>query len=301
MTVPHRQRSQVWFLTGSQDLYGPETLDQVADQSQQIADARPRPASSSVEIVWKPVLTDADGDPPGDAGGQRRPGLHRRDRLDAHLLAGQDVDRRAGRAAQAAAAPAHPGQRGAAVGVHRHGLHEPQPGRARRPGVRLHPDPARRGPQDRRRARRPTRALVAPDRRLGRAPRAARGDLRTLRLARFGDNMRDVAVTEGDKVEAELRFGVSVNTYGVNDLVAVGRRGRRRRRSTRWSAEYADALPAGPRAAPGRRAARVAALRRADRGRAAAVPRPTAGSAPSPPTSRTSAGCASCPGWPCSG
>jgi L-arabinose isomerase len=51
--------------------------------------------------------------------------------------------------------------------------------------------------------------------------RAATGlaHLRTLRLARFGDNMRDVAVTEGDKVEAELRFGVSVNTYGVNDLV----------------------------------------------------------------------------------
>jgi L-arabinose isomerase len=45
--------------------------------------------------------------------------------------------------------------------------------------------------------------------------------LRTLRLARFGDNMRGVAVTEGDKVEAELRFGASVNTYGVNDLVTV--------------------------------------------------------------------------------
>jgi L-arabinose isomerase len=44
---------------------------------------------------------------------------------------------------------------------------------------------------------------------------------RSLRLARFGDNMRDVAVTEGDKVEAEMRFGFSVNTYGVNDLVAV--------------------------------------------------------------------------------
>jgi L-arabinose isomerase len=40
-----------------------------------------------------------------------------------------------------------------------------------------------------------------------------------LRLARFGDNMRDVAVTEGDKVEAQLRFGVSVNTYSVNELV----------------------------------------------------------------------------------
>jgi L-arabinose isomerase len=45
--------------------------------------------------------------------------------------------------------------------------------------------------------------------------------LRSLRVARFGDNMRNVAVTEGDKVEAELRFGVSVNTYGVNDLVDV--------------------------------------------------------------------------------
>ena len=46
---------------------------------------------------------------------------------------------------------------------------------------------------------------------------AARG----LKLARFGDNMRNVAVTEGDKVEAEIRFGMSVNTWGVNDLVAV--------------------------------------------------------------------------------
>ena len=33
--------------------------------------------------------------------------------------------------------------------------------------------------------------------------------------------MRNVAVTEGDKVEAERRFGVSVNTWGVNDLVAA--------------------------------------------------------------------------------
>lgn len=40
-----------------------------------------------------------------------------------------------------------------------------------------------------------------------------------MRLARFGDNMRNVAVTEGDKTEAELKLGVSVNTWGVNDLV----------------------------------------------------------------------------------
>jgi L-arabinose isomerase len=58
-------------------------------------------------------------------------------------------------------------------------------------------------------------------RRVGAWARAAvgRAELSSLRLARFGDNMRDVAVTEGDKVEAQLRFGVSVNTYGVNDLV----------------------------------------------------------------------------------
>ncbi len=60
-------------------------------------------------------------------------------------------------------------------------------------------------------------------RRVGVWARAAlgRAEMATMRLARFGDNMRNVAVTEGDKVEAERRFGVSVNTWGVNDLVAV--------------------------------------------------------------------------------
>ena len=41
------------------------------------------------------------------------------------------------------------------------------------------------------------------------------------RYVRFGDNMRQVAVTDGDKVAAEARFGFSVNTHGVGDLVAV--------------------------------------------------------------------------------
>lgn len=53
--------------------------------------------------------------------------------------------------------------------------------------------------------------------------RAAAGwhDWQGARFVRFGDNMRYVAVTEGDKVEAELKFGYSVNTYGVGDLVKV--------------------------------------------------------------------------------
>lgn len=41
----------------------------------------------------------------------------------------------------------------------------------------------------------------------------------SLKVARFGDNMKNVAVTEGDKVEAEIKFGWSVDGYGIGDLV----------------------------------------------------------------------------------
>ena len=53
--------------------------------------------------------------------------------------------------------------------------------------------------------------------------RAAAGwhDWQQAKFVRFGDNMRYVAVTEGDKVEAELKFGYSVNTHGVGDLVKM--------------------------------------------------------------------------------
>lgn len=44
-------------------------------------------------------------------------------------------------------------------------------------------------------------------------------DAQGARIARFGDNMRDVAVTEGDKVEAQIRLGYEVNGYGIGDLV----------------------------------------------------------------------------------
>ena len=56
--------------------------------------------------------------------------------------------------------------------------------------------------------------------RIGVWARAAAGwrEAQELRVARFGDNMRDVAVTEGDKVEAQIRLGVSVNGYGVGML-----------------------------------------------------------------------------------
>jgi L-arabinose isomerase len=58
---------------------------------------------------------------------------------------------------------------------------------------------------------------------IGAWTRAAAGwyDWQGAKFARFGDNMRFVAVTDGDKVEAELKFGFSVNSYGIGDLVAL--------------------------------------------------------------------------------
>jgi L-arabinose isomerase len=58
--------------------------------------------------------------------------------------------------------------------------------------------------------------------RIGAWMRAVRGwhDLQGAKFVRFGDNMRQVAVTDGNKVSAEMRFGISVNTHGVGDLVA---------------------------------------------------------------------------------
>ena len=51
--------------------------------------------------------------------------------------------------------------------------------------------------------------------------RAACGwhESRQLRVARFGDSMRDMAVTEGDKLKAQIQFGVCVNSFAVTELV----------------------------------------------------------------------------------
>ena len=45
-------------------------------------------------------------------------------------------------------------------------------------------------------------------------------DAQNLKIARIGDNMREVAVTEGNKVSAQMQFGYAVNGYGLGDLVA---------------------------------------------------------------------------------
>jgi L-arabinose isomerase len=59
--------------------------------------------------------------------------------------------------------------------------------------------------------------------RIGAWARAAAGanEARNLKVVRFGDNMREVADTDGDKVEVQARLGTSVNTHPINELVAV--------------------------------------------------------------------------------
>src|SRR4051794_22665193 len=57
--VAEPQPRQVWFLTGSQHLYGPETLAQVAEQSETVSRRLAAGDRLPAEILWKPVLTDS--------------------------------------------------------------------------------------------------------------------------------------------------------------------------------------------------------------------------------------------------
>ena len=58
--IPDLSTKVVWFLTGSQDLYGEETLRQVAEQSQEVAASLGAAAGIPVTIKWMPVLKSSD-------------------------------------------------------------------------------------------------------------------------------------------------------------------------------------------------------------------------------------------------
>jgi L-arabinose isomerase len=214
MTAPRTR--DIWFVTGSQTMYGEETLRQVASQSQEIARALDDDPGIVVNVVWQPVLTD--------------PAAIRRLCLDASAddscagliawmhtfspakmwIAGLDVLTKPLLHLHTQANVELPwatidmdfmNLNQAAHGDREFGYIQTRMGVARKTIAGHVSDPL-------------VRHRVAT------WARAAIGyaDLRTLRLARFGDNMRDVAVTEGDKVAAQLTFGVSVNTYGVTEL-----------------------------------------------------------------------------------
>ena len=110
--------------------------------------------------------------------------------------------------------------------------------------------------------------------RIGAWMRAARAwhDWQGAKFCRFGDNMRQVAVTEGDKVAAEMKFGFATNGYGVGELAsAVDAVSDSEAKDL--AGEYEGRYRRRCGIAQGRRATRLASLRRAARTRIARIPR----------------------------
>jgi L-arabinose isomerase len=210
---------EIWFVTGSQGLYGEETLAQVASQSRVIAGALDATGGVAARVRWQPVLTDADAirrlfldataddacigviawmhtfSPAkmwiGGLGVLGKPLLHLHTQANV-ALPWASIDMDFMNLNQAAHGDREFGYLLSRLGVRRKTV----AGHASDPRVA---------------------ASVAT------WSRAASGwaATRALKLARFGDNMRQVAVTEGDKTEAEAVFGVQVNTWGVTELAAA--------------------------------------------------------------------------------
>jgi L-arabinose isomerase len=210
---------EVWFVTGSQRLYGPETLKAVAKHSQEIARALDVAPVIPVKIVFKTVLATPD--------------------------AITELCQAANNAAECI---------GLITWCHTfspskmwiNGLKQ-----LRKPVAHLHTQYNRDIPWatidmdfmnlnqaahgDREhgfiwsRMRLNRKVIVgfwqekSVQQKLGSWARAATAwaDWQTAKFCRFGDNMREVAVTEGDKVAAQMKFGFSVNGYGVGDLVKL--------------------------------------------------------------------------------
>lgn len=210
---------EIWFITGTQHLYGEGPLKQVAANSQRIVDELNATNRLPLKVVFKPILTrpeeiralclEANAAP--NCGGLilwmhtfspskmwigglsvlRRPVLHLHTQFGRDLpWAEIDMD--------------FMNLNQSAHGDREHGF--------------IHA-----------RMRLPRKVVVGhwtdeeTQERIGTWMRVTRAwsDWQAGKFVRFGDNMRYVAVTEGDKVSAEARFGFSVNTHGIGDLVAV--------------------------------------------------------------------------------
>jgi L-arabinose isomerase len=213
------KRSEVWFVTGSQHLYGPETLKAVAKHSQEIARTLDAAPAIPVKVVFKPVMVSPD--------------------------AVTELCQQANNAANCI---------GLVTWCHTfspskmwiNGLKQ-----LRKPICHLHTQFNRDLPWDSidmdfmnmnqaahgdrehgfimSRMRLNRKVVVgfwqekATQEKIGAWARAAAAwaDWQGAKFVRFGDNMREVAVTEGDKVSAQMKFGFAVNTHGVGDLVKV--------------------------------------------------------------------------------
>ncbi len=207
---------QLWFLTGSQHLYGEETLAQVDAQSREVAAGLDAASVIPVPVVHRPVLTTAA------------------DIRRACIEASADERCIGVIAWMHTFSPAKMWISGLAS-LTKPLLHLHTQFNRSLPWAEIDMDfmnlnQSAHGDREfgfiQTRLRMARKVVVGHwsqtdvQQRIGGWSRAAAGldEARRLRVVRFGDNMRDVAVTEGDKVEAELRFGMSVNTYGVTEL-----------------------------------------------------------------------------------
>lgn len=208
---------QFWFLTGSQHLYGPETLRQVENHARKMVDGFNADPIITFELVLKPVLTTPESIRQWmmEANGDTRcagvitwmhtfspakmwiAGLSELTKPLLHLatqynrdIPWDSIDMDFMNLNQAAHGDREYGFIGTRMRIRRKvvfGYWE---------------DPVVRARMQR-----------------WMATAAAFVQGRDLKVARFGDNMRQVAVTEGDKVEAQIRFGWTINGYGIGDLV----------------------------------------------------------------------------------
>ena len=208
---------EVWFVTGSQGLYGPDVLDQVAVQSRQVAEMLGASVGAPAGIRWRPVVTtgedihrlalDANADPACvgvvawmHTFSPARMWIRGLDSLQVPLL---HLHTQANESLPWATIDMDfMNLNQAAHGDREFGYVQTRMGVVRKTVVGHASDPH-------------VTARVSAWVRSA----LAWHESRTLTVARFGDTMRDVAVTEGDRTEAQWRWGVRVNAYAVHDLV----------------------------------------------------------------------------------
>jgi L-arabinose isomerase len=211
------QPLEVWFVTGSQHLYGPKTLETVAEHSREIAAALGASKHIPVNVVFKPVLTTPEAIKELCLEANAAPncvglitwmhtfspakmwiaGLNLLNKPFAHLhtqynraIPWSEIDMNFMNLNQAAHGDREFGFIGSRLRLERKVV----VGHWQDDDVQAQ---------------------------LGAWVRAAAAwaDWQGAKIARFGDNMRDVAVTEGDKVQAQIELGYAVYGYGVGDLV----------------------------------------------------------------------------------
>jgi L-arabinose isomerase len=210
---------EVWFITGSQDLYGPKVLEQVANNSKEIAAFFNSSSQIPVTIVYKSVMRSPEEitNVCVEANSSKncigvitwchtfspskmwinglkilnKPMLQLHTQFNKELPWGEiDMD--------------FMNLNQAAHGDREHGFILSRLRKNRKVVVGYWKE-------------------EEVQQRIGIWSRAASAwfDMQGAKIARFGDNMREVAVTEGDKVEAQIRFGLSVNTWPVGDIVKI--------------------------------------------------------------------------------